>query len=191
MGRKKKVETQDNDMAQVAATEVETWEAEGGAAQKEIIIPVREEMGVPVLMEPLKDPVLIENIPVQEDVVILPPKISTKMPTRPAGEFVKLKDKAPAPVVDMKAELVEKSASKKATLTIPTAAKSGPNYARRNIELIKDVNRVMEQIPGKDIAGNPANRESHGVYKLSSTKRINNAGATINTGAQFQNKQDY
>jgi hypothetical protein len=198
---------QDNEIAQQAAKKVEIledtrWKDDGGQEYAGIVvhIPVREEMGAPVLMEPLKDPVLIESIPVQEDVVedesprdipshpIVQPVISTKMPTRPAGEFVKLKDKV-QPVVDMKSELVEKPAIQKMTLTVPTAAKSGPNYARRNIELIKDVNKVIAQTP-KDIAGNPANRESRGVYKLSSNKRINNAGSTINTGAQFQNKQD-
>ena len=213
---------QDNEIAQQAAKKVEIledtrWKDDGGQEYAGIVvhIPVREEMGAPVLMEPLKDPVLIESIPVQElykktlfeeDTVEIPeghvlvekhsgevylngtPIISTKMPTRPAGEFVKLKDKV-QPVVDMKSELVEKPAIQKMTLTVPTAAKSGPNYARRNIELIKDVNRVIAQTP-KDIAGNPANRESRGVYKLSSNKRINNAGSTINTGAQFQNKQD-
>ena len=169
MGRKKKVEIQDNDMAQVADTEVETWEAEGGAAQKEIIIPVQEDVTED---ESPKD------IPA---VVVPPPIISTKMPTRPAGEFVKLKDKAPAPVVDMKAELVEKSASKKATLTIPTTAKSGTHYARRNVELIKDINRVMAP-------QNPANRESRGIFQLSKDKPANHAGSTIHTGANFQNK---
>ena len=144
---------------------------------------------------PMSLPCELKELPVSEDVsvdespkdipeVIIPqPKISTKMPTRPAGEFVKLKDKIEVqePKPDFKAELIEKPAIQKEALTIPTAAKSGTHYARRNIELIKDINRVMTP-------QNPSNSENNGVFKLSKNRPDNHAGSTIHTGAHFQNK---
>ena len=137
---------------------------------------------------------IIPPIPVQEDVaedespkdipeVVVPqPIVSHKFPRRPDNERVVIRGDEDKVISkpDFKAELIEKPAIKTESLTIPTASKSGQHYARRNVALIKDINKVL---------GNPSNIENNGVFKLSKNKAVNNAGSTINTGAHFQNKQ--
>ena len=171
-----------------------------GRPKKEII-PVREDLDTitdAFIEKKTQEEDLYQQImppiPVQEDVaedespkdipevVVPPPIISHKFPRRPDNERVVIRgeeDKV-IPKPDFKAELIEKLVVKTETLTIPTASKSGMHYARRNVALIKDVNRVL---------GNPANIENNGVFKLSDKKGFNNAGSTINTGAHFQSKQ--
>jgi hypothetical protein len=170
MGRPKKI-IQTNNLEQFSENPAED------VAQGMLTYSEAEKLGLLEGQEVSKDvEIIIEN---KESLPPAPPK-PKPFPRRPEGETIEI---APAiaetivvkpkdTVVDFKEDLIIKK--KKIPVQTQVNAQNAPrtsvNYARRGVQLINDINRVLES------EQNFNSTENGGAFVLNKNKPVNNVG---------------